>query len=67
MRPDVADLLAFPIERLEDQRLKELVRGIAEAATATNDPDTLRDLGISLEKLGAWCRGEAFELTRSHW
>lgn len=61
------ELLAFPVERIEDERLRVLLRELAEAVTHTNDPDTLRALGQSLKTLGDCARNMAFEVNRSHW
>ena len=67
MRPDPASLLCFPVERLEDQRLRGLLEELAKAITQTNDPDTLRMLGQSLKMMGDFARSEAFTISRSHW
>ena len=67
MRPDPATLLTFPVERIEDNRLKALLQEVAEAITTTNDPDTLRAVGQSLRMMGAFARSEAFDMTKNHW
>lgn len=67
MRPDPTSLLTYPVERIEDQRLRGLLEQLAEAITQTNDPETLRAVGQSLKLMGDFARSEAFTVTRSHW
>lgn len=67
MRPDPSALLAFPLNRIEDQRLRAILEELAEGICTTNDPDTLRALGQSLKMLGDYARTEAFSMTRNHW
>lgn len=67
MRPNLPDLLTFPVERVDDQRLRDLLEEMAEALVSTNDPDTLRALGISLKMMGDFARSEAYTITRSCW
>jgi len=62
-----SQLLGFPVERIEDERLKAILREIVEAITHTNDPATLRVLGQCLKTLGDTARNMAFEVSRSHW
>lgn len=61
------ELLGVPIERIEDERLKAILREVVEAVTHTNDPATLRVLGQVLKALGDTARGMAFEVSRSNW
>jgi hypothetical protein len=67
MRPSLSDMLAFPIDRIEDGRLRAALHELAEAMQMTNDPDSLRALGQSLKLMGDMARSEAFSMTRSHW
>jgi hypothetical protein len=67
VRPDPASLIAFPLNRIEDQRLRAILEELSEGIRTTNDPDTLRALGQSLKMLGDYARTEAFSITRNHW
>ena len=67
MRPSLSDMLAFPIGRIEDSRLRAVLSELAEAIETTNDPDTLRALGQSLKLMGDMARSEAYSITRSIW
>lgn len=67
MRPDPAELLTFPVKRVENRQIAGLLEAIAEVITTTNDPDTLRAVGQSLRMMGAFCRSEAYDQTGNQW
>lgn len=53
-------LLQFPVSRIRDNRIKGLLRELAEAIDAETDPATLRSVGISLKMLGDYARGKGY-------
>lgn len=63
----IAELLAFPIDRIDDVRLKAILRELAMAIQQTNDPHTLRALGQSLKAMGDAARCAAYLTTRDTW
>lgn len=60
-------LVDFPVERIGDARLRNILEDLAKAIAETNDPTSLRALGQSLKMLGDHARSEAFAATKEHW
>jgi hypothetical protein len=62
-----SDLIDFPVERIQDNRLLGLLRELAAAIEEEDDPATLRKLGQSLKLIGDQARSKAFKQTKDCW
>lgn len=62
-----SEILGVPLDRIEDERLRAILKEVIEAISHTNDPGTLRVLGQCLKSLGDTARSMAFQESGSHW
>lgn len=65
MRPSLSQLVAFPVERIGDNRLRGILQELAEALEQEDDPGLLETVGSSLKMLGNFAKGQAFMISRS--
>jgi hypothetical protein len=60
-------MLAFPVERITDNRLKGLLREVLDALEDCDNPETLRAVGQSLKMLGDDARAKALQKGSRQW
>lgn len=61
---DDTNIYRFPVDRMPDNRLRGLLREIAEAIQEEGDAERLRALGQSLALLAGRARSKGFDLSK---
>lgn len=57
-------LYSFPVERIPDNRMRGILREIADAIREEEDPERLRAVGQSLALLAGRARSKGFDLSK---